>query len=79
MATQTLTFSFTDTKGPAAMAGRPGDAWARALADHHRLIRVALAAHGREATQTWPGLPGLKVPRAARMAAVTRGGKVVLC
>src|SRR5690242_13916817 len=28
------------------MAGRLGDAWAGVLADHHRLIRAALAAYG---------------------------------
>ena len=48
MATQTLTFLFTDIEGSTAMVRRLGDAWAGVLADHHRLIRAALAAHGGE-------------------------------
>ena len=48
MATQTLTFLFTDIEGSTAMVQRLGDAWAGVLADHHRLIRAALAAHGGE-------------------------------
>ena len=44
VATQTLTFLFTDIEGSTAMAGRLGDAWAGVLADHHRLVRAALAA-----------------------------------
>jgi class 3 adenylate cyclase len=48
VATQTLTFLFTDIEGSTAMAGRLGDAWAGVLADHHRLIRAALAAHDGE-------------------------------
>ena len=48
MATQTLTFLFTDIEGSTAMVQRLGDAWAGVLADHHRLIRENLAAHGGE-------------------------------
>jgi predicted ATPase/class 3 adenylate cyclase/DNA-binding CsgD family transcriptional regulator len=48
VATQTFTFLFTDIEGSTAMAERLGDAWAGVLADHHRLIRGALAAHGGE-------------------------------
>ena len=48
MATKTLTFLFTDIEGSTAMAARLGDAWAGVLADHHRLVRAALAAHGGE-------------------------------
>jgi hypothetical protein len=47
VATQTLTFSFTGTEGSAAMAGRLGDAWARAPADHPWLIRAAVAHGGK--------------------------------
>jgi class 3 adenylate cyclase len=47
MATQTLTFLFTDIDGSAPMGQRLGSAYARGLADHHRLIRAARAAHGR--------------------------------
>jgi class 3 adenylate cyclase len=36
----------TDIEGSTAMAERLGNAWAGVLADHHRLIREALAAHG---------------------------------
>ena len=46
MATQTLMFWFTGTEGSTAMSRRLGDAYAEVLADHHRLIREALAAHG---------------------------------
>ena len=48
MATQTLTFLFTDIEGSTAMLQRLGDAYAGVLADHHRLIRAGLAAHGGE-------------------------------
>jgi len=48
VATQTLTFLFTDIEASTAMVQRLGDAWAGVLADHHRLIREALAAHGGE-------------------------------
>jgi class 3 adenylate cyclase len=47
VATQTLTFLFTDIEGSAAMVQRLGSAYARGLADHHRLIQAARAAHGR--------------------------------
>jgi class 3 adenylate cyclase len=47
VATQTLTFLSADIEGSAAMAERPGDAWAGVVADHHRLLRAGLAAHGR--------------------------------
>src|SRR5580704_15997430 len=47
---ETLTFLFTDIEGSTALLGRLGeDAYAQVLADHHALIRSALAAHdGRE-------------------------------
>ncbi len=49
MAAQTLTFLFTDIEGSTAMLQRLGDAYAQVLADHHRLIREALAVHdGKE-------------------------------
>jgi class 3 adenylate cyclase len=48
VATQTLTFLFTDIEGSTAMVQQPGDAWPGVLADHHRLMRTALAAHGGE-------------------------------
>jgi len=46
VATQTLTYLFADIEGSAAMSQRLGDAYAGVLADHHRLIRAGLAAHG---------------------------------
>ncbi len=52
MATQTLTFLFTDIEGSTAMSRRLGDAWAGVLADHRRLIRAGLAAHGGEEVVT---------------------------
>jgi class 3 adenylate cyclase len=46
VATQTLAFLFADIEGPAAMVQRPGDTYAAAAADHHRLLRAGLVAHG---------------------------------
>ena len=49
LATQTFTFLFTDIEGSTAMLQRLGDAYAGVLTDHHRLLRLVLAAHdGRE-------------------------------
>ena len=46
-ATATLTFLFTDIEGSTALLGRLGEVtYARLLAEHHRLIRDSLAAHG---------------------------------
>jgi predicted ATPase/class 3 adenylate cyclase len=46
-ATATLTFLFTDIEGSTALLGRLGEAtYARLLAEHHRLIRDSLTAHG---------------------------------
>jgi predicted ATPase/class 3 adenylate cyclase len=52
LATQTLTFLFTDIEGSTAMLQHLGDAYAQVLADHHRLIRAALAAHGGQEIDT---------------------------
>jgi class 3 adenylate cyclase len=46
MAVQTLTFLFTDIEGSTAMLTRLGPGYADVLADHHRIIRGGLAAHG---------------------------------
>jgi class 3 adenylate cyclase len=46
MADQTITFLFADLEGSTAMLHRLGDAGAGGLADHRRLIRAGLAAHG---------------------------------
>ena len=49
LATQTLTFLFTDIEGSTAMLQSLGDAYAEVLADHHRIIRAGLDGHdGRE-------------------------------
>jgi predicted ATPase/class 3 adenylate cyclase len=49
LATQTFTFLFTDIEGSTAMLQRLGDAYADVLTDHHRLLRLVLAAHdGKE-------------------------------
>ena len=45
MASQTLTFLFTDIEGSTALLQRLGNGYAQVLADHHRLVRDALAAH----------------------------------
>ena len=43
----TLTFLFTDIEGSTVLLGRVGEAtYARLRAEHHRLIRDCLAAHG---------------------------------
>jgi class 3 adenylate cyclase len=43
----TVTFLFTDIEGSTALLQRVGEpAYAQLLADHHALIRAALAAHG---------------------------------
>ena len=52
MAAQTLTFLFTDIEGSTAMLQRLGDGYAQVLADHHRLIRDALAAHDGQEVDT---------------------------
>jgi predicted ATPase/class 3 adenylate cyclase len=43
---RTLSFLFTDIEGSTALQRRLGDDYATVLADHQRLIREALAAHG---------------------------------
>jgi predicted ATPase/class 3 adenylate cyclase len=44
---ETLTFLFTDIEGSTLLLRQVGqDAYARVLADHHRLIRAGIAAHG---------------------------------
>jgi class 3 adenylate cyclase len=49
---QTLTFLFTDVEGSTALLARLGDVYADVLADHHRLIRASLSAHGGEEVDT---------------------------
>jgi predicted ATPase/class 3 adenylate cyclase len=50
---ETLTFLFTDIEGSTALLRRIGqDAYAQVLADHHSLIRSALAAHGGREVKT---------------------------
>jgi len=48
VATQTLMFLFIDIEGSTAMSRRLRGAYLQVLADHHRLIRAALAGHGEE-------------------------------
>jgi predicted ATPase/class 3 adenylate cyclase len=52
LATQTLTFLFTDVEGSTALLTRLRDRYAEVLADHHQLIRASLAAHGGEEVDT---------------------------
>jgi predicted ATPase/class 3 adenylate cyclase len=42
----TLTFLFTDIEGSTGLLQRLGGCYAEVLADHHRIIRSCLAAHG---------------------------------
>jgi hypothetical protein len=44
--TQTLMFLFADIEGPAALAGRLGNAYGPVPADYGWLIAAGLAAHG---------------------------------
>ena len=46
LATQTLTFLFTDIEGSTAMLQRRGEEYAEILTAHHALIRASLAGHG---------------------------------
>ena len=46
MATQTLMFLFADIESSAAVVQRRVDAYPGVRADHPRLIRAGLAAHG---------------------------------
>lgn len=46
VATQTLTFSFSDIDGRTAMARRLGDEYAGTASGHHRVIQAGQAAHG---------------------------------
>jgi predicted ATPase/class 3 adenylate cyclase len=56
VATQTLTFLFTDIEGSTAMLQRLEYAYAGVLNDHHRLVRTSLATHnGREIGNTGDG------------------------
>jgi predicted ATPase/class 3 adenylate cyclase len=52
LATQTLTFLFTDIEGSTVLLARLGDPYTEVLADHHRLIRASLGAHGGEEVDT---------------------------
>ena len=72
MATPTLTFLFTDIEASTAMVQRLGDAWAGVLADHHRLIRAGVTAHGGEEVIT-PG-DGVFAVFASPRACCGRGG-----
>jgi hypothetical protein len=46
MAMQTLMFLFADIEGPATVAQRLAGAYPGVRANHNRLIRAGLAAHG---------------------------------
>jgi predicted ATPase/class 3 adenylate cyclase len=52
LATQTLTFLFTDIEGSTALLRRLGDGYGEVLAAHHWLIRSGLAAHGGKEIDT---------------------------
>ena len=52
MATQTLTFLFTDIERSTALLQRLGETYADVLTTHHRLIRAGLAAHGGSEVDT---------------------------
>ncbi len=52
LATQTLTFLFTDIEGSTAMLRRLGETYTEVLTAHHELIRACLARHGGEEVNT---------------------------
>jgi predicted ATPase/class 3 adenylate cyclase len=52
LATQTLTFLFTDIEGSTALLRRLGETYAEVLTAHHGLIRAGLAAHGGKEVDT---------------------------
>ena len=52
LATQTLTFLFTDIEGSTSLLQRLRNAYAEVLADHHGLIRTVLAAHAGKEVDT---------------------------
>ena len=67
----TLTFLFTDIEGSTTLLQRLGeDAYGRALAEHHALVRSSLAAHdGTELTMTGDGFfAAFASPRAGAAA-----------
>jgi class 3 adenylate cyclase len=61
-----FTFLFTDIEGSSALLQRVGeDVYAHVLADHHGLIRLALAGHGdREVDTAGDGFFALRPMRA---------------
>jgi class 3 adenylate cyclase len=68
-----FTFLFTDIEGSTAPLQRTGgDVYARVLAGHHELIRLALAAHGGSELNTAGDgfFDGFSSPRACVAAAV---------
>jgi predicted ATPase/class 3 adenylate cyclase len=52
LATNTLTFLFTDIEGSTAMLRRLPATYGAILTEHHRLIRAGLAAHGGKEVDT---------------------------
>jgi predicted ATPase/class 3 adenylate cyclase len=71
---ETLTFLFTDIEGSTALLRRVGqDVYAQILAEHHALIRSALAAHdGRELNTLGDGFfAAFSSPRQAAAAVIT--------
>ena len=72
MATQTLTFLFTDIEGSTAMLWRLGEVYAEVLTAHHAVMRAGLAEHGgREVgTQGDAFFAAFSSPRACVAAAI---------
>jgi predicted ATPase/class 3 adenylate cyclase len=72
LATQTLTFLFTDIEGSTAMLRRLGDTYTEVLTAHHGLIRTGLAGHGGKeiVTQGDGFFAAFSSPRACVAAAI---------
>ncbi len=72
LATQTLTFLFTDIEGSTAMLRRLGETYTEVLTAHHELIRTCLARHdGMEiATQGDGFFAAFSSPRACVAAVI---------
>ncbi len=72
LATQTLTFLFTDIEGSTAMLRRLGETYPEVLTAHHELVRACLARHdGKEIVTQGDGFfAAFSSPRACVAAAV---------
>src|SRR5215217_8515528 len=77
----TVTFLFTDIEGSTDLLRAHGDAYARVLAEHRRVLRAAFAAHGGREVDTqgdsfffaFPTAPGALAAAAEAVEALAAG------